>query len=62
MQVGKVSETLTEKFERLVIHQSHRYLSDDHVKCIAEKFAEKSLNELHDMVGKLYAQHQCFNS
>lgn len=62
MQVRKASETLTEKFERLVTQQSHQYLSDDHVKGIAEKFAEKSLNELHEMVCKLYAQRQCFNS
>ncbi|MEY3182068.1 MAG: hypothetical protein RLZ35_53 [Pseudomonadota bacterium] len=56
MQTRELSETLTEKFERLVIQKTDIRLSEDLVKHITEKFAQKSLSELHEIVGKLYQQ------
>lgn len=50
------SETLTEKFERLVIQKTHSRLSEDLIKNITEKFAQKSLTELHEILGRLCAQ------
>jgi hypothetical protein len=56
MHTRELSETLTEKFERLVIQKTNSRLSEDLLKNITEKFAQKSLSELHDIVGKLYTQ------
>ena len=56
MQTRELSETLTEKFERLVIQKANSRLSEDLIKNITEKFAKKSLSELHDIVGRLYTQ------
>jgi hypothetical protein len=47
------SETLTEKFERLVIQKTHSRLSEDLIKHVTGKFAHKSLNELHEILGRL---------
>lgn len=55
MQLGQASETLTEKFERLVLRSSLSYLSEDSIKGVTEKFAQKSLNELHELVVALYS-------
>jgi len=54
--LGNASETLAEKFERLVCHSSLSYLSEESVKRITERFAQKSLNELHELVAALYAK------
>ena len=56
MHTRELSETLTEKFERLVIQKTNSRLSEDLLKNITEKFAQKSLSELHDIVGRLYTQ------
>jgi hypothetical protein len=56
MQTRELSETLTEKFERLVIQKTNSRLSEDLIKNITEKFAQKSLSELHDIVCRLCAQ------
>ena len=53
MQTRELSETLTEKFERLVIQKTNSRVSEDLLKNITEKFAQKSLNELHEIVGRL---------
>jgi len=56
MQTRDLSETLTEQFERLVAQKTHTRLSEDLIKRIREKFAQKSLSELHEIVGRLYTQ------
>ena len=56
VQVGHASETLSEKFERLVCRSSlNYYLSEESIKRITERFAQKSLTELHELVVALYS-------
>jgi len=56
VQVGHASETLAEKFERLVCRSSLNYLSDDSIKRVTERFAQKSLTELHELVVAMYTR------
>jgi len=47
-------EALIERYEKLVIHRSKsNTLTEAHRRLIADKFANKSLQELHAMVRQL---------
>lgn len=47
-------EALKERFEKLVLHRSQSTtLSEAHRRLIADKFANKSLQELNDIVCQL---------
>jgi hypothetical protein len=46
-------EDLHERFERLVLQRSKTSLSEAHRRSIADKFANKSLQELNEMACQL---------
>lgn len=53
MQGKHTLEALNERFEQLMLRRSISTVSEDHRRRIADKFANKSLQELHEIARQL---------
>ncbi len=53
MHIVHSLSALNERFERLVLQRSEPSISEAHRQRIADKFANKSLQELHELVCQL---------
>lgn len=56
MQTEYSLEDLHERFEKLVLKKSESSLSEAHRRNIADKFANKTLQELHEIAKQLQTE------